>query len=154
MPLPVFPDVRQCADLQSFGLEDAEDFSSVLKPIMAGARARGVADGLELLGVGAVLIDATGQVLHVGARGRRMLGGWARLVNDHLVAERACDNTCVQDLIGSVVGSARHDPEARIRLAGRKGGPGMTVRALRFETDEGPAQRLHAVLVIEEADRA
>ncbi len=153
MPLPAFPDARQCAELQSFGLQDAEDVSSVLKPIMAGARARGVADGLELLGIGAVLIDATGQVLHIGERGRRMLRGWARLVNHHLVTERACDNARVQDLIGSVVGSARHDPEVRIELAGRKGAPGITVRALRFETEEGPAQRLHAVLVIEEAHR-
>lgn len=154
MPLSLSPDAWRCADSQNFGVEDAEDFTSVLKPIIAGARARGVADGLEMLGVGAVLIDATGQVLHIGGRGRRMLGGWARLVNDHLVAERDCDNGCVQDLIGSVVGSARHDPEARIRVAGTTGTPGLTIRALRFETDEGTAQCLHAVLVIEDSDQA
>lgn len=146
MPLAL-PDPWRRAEVQDFGVEDAEDFTSVLKPIIAGARARGVADGVEMLGVGAVLIDATGQVLHIGGRGRRMLGGWASLVNDHLVAERADDNGCVQDLIGSVVGSARHDPEARVRVAGM---PGVTIRALRFETDEGTAQRLHAVLLIEE----
>ncbi len=82
-----------------------------------------------------------------------MLGGWVRLVNDHLVAERACDNGCVQDLIGSVVGSERHDPEARIRVAGTTGTSGLTIRALRLETNEGTAQRLHAVLVIEDCDR-
>ena len=39
-----------------------------LAPLLAGARARGVADGLELIGAAAALLGEDGEVLHVNAR--------------------------------------------------------------------------------------
>ena len=39
-----------------------------LAPLLAGARARGVADGLELIGAAAALLDEQGEVLHLNAR--------------------------------------------------------------------------------------
>ena len=45
-----------------------------LRPLLAGARARGMADAFELLGVAAVFIDEGGFALHINDRARRRLG--------------------------------------------------------------------------------
>ena len=45
-----------------------------LAPLLAGARARGVADGLEWLGLAAVLLDDRGEVLHVNSGAIELLG--------------------------------------------------------------------------------
>src|SRR5580692_11683737 len=45
-----------------------------LRPLLAGARARGMADAFELLGVAAVFIDESGFALHINDRARRLLG--------------------------------------------------------------------------------
>ena len=45
-----------------------------LAPLLAGARARGVADGLELIGAAAALLDEQGEVLHVNARALGLMG--------------------------------------------------------------------------------
>ena len=142
MALPFRADVDPETDGPLFAAGGDEDFGDILKPVMAGARARGVADGLEMLGAGAVLLDASGRVLHVGGRGRRLMAGWLRVVGDHLVAERPGDNRAVEDLVGGAIRGV--GAELRLDAA-------LVVRALPFATDEGPAQRLHAVLVLEEA---
>ena len=120
----------------------------MLRPVLAGARARGVADGLELLGGGAVLIDDTGRVLHIGGRGRRLIAGWLRVVEDHLVAEHAGDDRLLSDLIGGAI--AGRPAPGGIRLGQVAAGPVLALRALPFHSDEGVAQRLHAVIVIDE----
>ena len=43
-------------------------------PLLAGARARGVADGLEWLGLAAVLLDDRGEVLHVNSGAVELMG--------------------------------------------------------------------------------
>ena len=45
-----------------------------LAPLLAGARARGVADGLEWLGLAAVLLDDRGEVLHVNRGAVDLMG--------------------------------------------------------------------------------
>ena len=125
------------------------DLGAVLKPILAGARARGVADGLELIGVGAVLIDATGRVLHAGGRALRMMAGWLRVVEDHLVPERPGDDRVIADLVGSAI-AGRPTP-AGVRLGGLGGEPLLQLRALMVPGDGDPSQRLHAVIVLDEA---
>ena len=45
-----------------------------LEPVVAGARARGMADAFELLGVGAIFLDDDGGALHVGEAARALLG--------------------------------------------------------------------------------
>ena len=146
MPLPLH--IQADADADTHGRAADAEFRAMLAPIMAGARARGVADGLELLGVGAVLIDATGCVLHAGERGRRMMAGWLRVVERHLVAERPGDDHGIAELLGSAI-AGRPTPGG-LRLGGLGGEPSLTVRALVFPSDEGSAQRLHAVLVLDE----
>jgi hypothetical protein len=45
-----------------------------LKRLLAGARARGMADAFELLGVAAIFIDEGGFALHINDRARSLLG--------------------------------------------------------------------------------
>src|ERR1700685_4850777 len=45
-----------------------------LAPLLAGARARGVADGFEWLGLAAILLDDRGEVLHVNRRAVALMG--------------------------------------------------------------------------------
>ena len=48
--------------------------SAPLAPVLAGARARGMADAFELLGVAAAFIDECGFALHINDQARRLLG--------------------------------------------------------------------------------
>ena len=107
-----------------------------------------MADGLELLGVGAVLIDDTGRVLHIGGRGRRLIAGWLRIVEDQLVADQAGDER--SDLIGGAI--AGRPAPAGHPLGQVAAGPILSLRALPFHSDEGVAQRLHAVIVIDDVE--
>ena len=45
-----------------------------LAPLLAGARARGVADGFEWLGLAAVLLDDRGEVLHANCGAIELMG--------------------------------------------------------------------------------
>ena len=60
--------------------------SDALAPVIAGARARGIADAFEMIGEGAILLDFSGAVLHVGPLARPMLGCALAVTNDHVVA--------------------------------------------------------------------
>ena len=63
-----------------------------LAPLLAGARARGVADGLELIGAAAALLDEQGEVLHLNARALSLLGDHLVLAGGRLRArDRALD---------------------------------------------------------------
>jgi len=57
-----------------------------LAPVIAGARARGIADAFEMIGEGAILLDFSGSVLHVGQLARPMLGAAVSVAGGHVVA--------------------------------------------------------------------
>ncbi len=130
------------------GSPDRESFSDLIGPMLAGAQARGVADTLELLGIGAALIDATGRVLHMGGRGRRVSGGWLRTVEHHLVADQPADNRALQTLIGTAIAEAS-ETAAEVRLGQGQGGVALEIRALRFPVSNDRDQLLRAILVFE-----
>jgi hypothetical protein len=73
---------------------------SALRPLLEGARARGVADACELLGVGAALLDRSGRVLHVTSAGGALLGSALKLVEEHLVAVDSAANHVVERVVG------------------------------------------------------
>src|ERR1700720_3449078 len=52
----------------------ASSQSASLAPLLAGARARGMADAFELLGVAAAFLDEDGLALHINDHARRVLG--------------------------------------------------------------------------------
>ena len=153
MPATFTPFDRAESDLAIPGSADQESFADVIRPMLAGAQARGVADTLELLGIGAALIDATGPVLPMGGRGRRVSAGWLRIVEDHLVAEEPEDSRALQTLIGEAIAEPAH-PAARVRLGQKQGGAALDIRALRFPLFNGRDQLLRAVLVFEPVEVA
>ena len=136
-------------ELTSPSSMDAEGFSELLGPMLAGAQARGVADAFELLGIGAALIDPVGRVLHMSSLGRRAAAGWLRVIEDHLVADRTEDNSSLQQLIGAAIGETSREP-LQVRLHQSQGNATLAIRALRFPRPDGPDQLLHAVLVFED----
>ena len=149
MPVPFTPAFSNQADIALAGSPDQESFADLIGPMLAGAQARGVADTLELLGIGAALIDATGRVLHMGGRGRRISSGWLRSVEDHLVANEPEDNRSLQVLIGAAIDGSS-DSETKVSLGQRLGGVSLEIKALRFPSTKGSQQLLRAILVFEE----
>ncbi len=149
MPVPFTPTLDDQQDFALSGSSDQESFADLIEPMLAGAQARGVADTLELLGIGAALIDATGRVLHMGGRGRRVSSGWLRTVEDHLVAEESEDNRSLQNLIGAAIDGASA-VETKVRLGQGHGRATLEIRALRFPLAKGSKQLLRAILVFEE----
>ena len=149
MPAHFTSALRSGGDYALPGSLDQESFSDLIGPMLAGAQARGVADAFELLGIGAALIDATGRVLHMGGRGRRVSAGWLRVVEDHLVADRSEDNQALQSLIGAAIDASSDNPK-RVKLDRGQGVSALAIRALPFPKSNGTDQLLRAVLVFED----
>lgn len=128
-----------------------EAWADILGPLLAGARARGVADALELVGMSAILIDATGCVLHASGRAVRAISPLMRIVEDHLVGHDPATNDVLQGLIAGAVQrdgsghSARFcDAEGRVRLF---------VRALEFPAGlSDQPQLLCSVLIVNDIE--
>jgi hypothetical protein len=64
----------QSADHPNAHVGATPPISAPLAPVLAGARARGMADAFELLGVAAAFIDECGFALHINDHARRLLG--------------------------------------------------------------------------------
>jgi len=118
-----------------------------LAPLLAGARARGVADGLEMIGAAAALLDEQGEVLHLNARALSLLG-------DHLVLAggrlRARDRALDQTLAAAIDSSVRRQIASRVALgdAGSAGGLGVRIMPVTAEADDA-FQLLRAVAILE-----
>lgn len=121
--------------------------SSTLGPVIAGARARGIADAFEMLGEGAILLDFSGAVLHVGPLAKPMLGCVLAVVGDHAVALSPKAAGPLQNLIQA--GLAADAPRVlEADLLCPQDGMRQRVRMLRAPTG-GDYQLLASVLVLE-----
>ena len=129
--------------------ESAPDLQAAVGPLLAGARADGIAEGLEMLGVGALLIDATGRVVRVGSRGQRLMEGWLRIVAGHLVAGRADDDKALAGLIGAAL--AGRPSLSGLRLRTTVDAPVLTLRAVLIRPPAGFRAGAHAAIVLDEA---
>lgn len=89
-----------------------------LQPLLAGAHARGMADALELAGVAAVMIDAQGMVLHVGATARDLFGAHLRVDYDHLVASTSESTRAIQTLIAGALADGESQAPILVARAG------------------------------------
>jgi hypothetical protein len=118
-----------------------------LAPVLAGARARGMADALELLGVAAILIDECGFALHVNARARSLLGPPLRIEAGRLRAtDRELDAAIGAALESAVTGVA----PANIDFAATaRGAAGVRILPVVAEPEDS-FQLLRAIVVIEE----
>ena len=122
-----------------------------LAPLLAGARARGVADGLEWLGLAAVLLDDRGEVLHVNCGAVELMGerlylqsGRLRATDPH--ADRALEAAIRQTLAGG--------SPSRLAIPS-VAAPGQEELYLRIavmdNADDDPFQLLRAVAILESA---
>ena len=132
--------------VQEFG---QQPLSGSLEPLLAGARARGMADAFELLGLAAVLLDEEGVALHVSARADRLVGReltispQGRLRAADLASDAALQATIDRALAG------RGDEKAPIVLARGEGRPALSLRVVAVNAANESAQLLRAVVLIE-----
>ena len=114
-----------------------------LGPLLAGARARGVADGLAWLGLAAILIDDRGEALHVNPA-VALMGDWlhlkdGRLRARHVAGDRALAETIAAALTQGVVGN--------VRLVASQGELWAHVAPMPADPDD-PYQLLRAVILL------
>ena len=118
-----------------------------LAPLLAGARARGVADGLELIGAAAALLDEQGEVLHLNARALSLLGDHLVLAGGRLRArDRALDRT-----LAAAIDLTLRLPDRLARRAGRLArADSLGVRIMPVTADADDSfQLLRAVAILE-----
>ncbi len=122
--------------------------SAALAPMLEGARARGVADALEIAGQAAILLGGAGDVLHAGESAKPLLGVGLRLSNGRLVLKNARSRR-FDRLLESALEGEESPPGEGIILPIPDGGA-MRVRILAFEGGKkNPAQLLKAIVLLE-----
>ena len=125
----------------------AKPVRAPLAPLLAGARARGVADGLELLGAAAALLDEHGDVLHVNARAVGMMGEELFVSGQRL---RAAGKQVDESLAAAITSSLRQRVVLRVALSERPEGRVSAVRIVPVAAEgEEAFQLLRAVAILE-----
>jgi hypothetical protein len=118
-----------------------------LAPLLAGARARGVADGFEWLGLAAILFDDRGEALHVNTRAVDMMGEDMFLIAGRLRARDAVVDAALGAAIRrAVAGGAASSVsvplgDGRSRIRARV--------AAMDSLDDDPFQLLRGVAILE-----
>ena len=118
-----------------------------LSALLNGARARGVADALNLLGIAAVLVDADGAVLHVNAEAAAFMGSTLGICAGQLVASTYAGNAALQRAIDQVL---RCGGTQSVGISADTGGAATLVHVLGApEAADDATQLLKAVIVFE-----
>ena len=121
-----------------------------LAALLAGARARGVADTLDMLGLAAVLIDADGAALHVNAKAAAFMGPNLGICAGQLVASNFESNDALQRALELVL---RRGGLEAVELTSETRGAATLVHVLGApETAEDATQLLKAIIVFESRD--
>ena len=127
-----------------------------LAPLLEGARARGVADALELAGQAAILLGGAGDVLHAGESAKRLLGDGLRLANGRLIMKDSEYHSF--DRLLSTALDSEESAEGAVHEGGLTqgiilpipDGGSMRVRILPFEGGKkNPAQLLKAIVLLD-----
>ena len=115
-----------------------------LGPLLAGARARGVADGFAWLGLAALLIDDRGEALHVNPGAVELMGETLYLEAGRLRALDPGADLALADAICDVLTLC----DARnLRLGGPDGGILVHIAPMTADADD-PYQLLRAVVLL------
>lgn len=122
-----------------------------LKPVIAGARARGMADALEALGVAAIMLDRAGMALHASSHAANFVGLAAgkglSLTSATLIAADSAANRALQLAIAEVVEAEEAGPR---QVALPESGVVLTIRPI-LAGENDAYQLLRALIVIESA---
>ena len=122
-----------------------------LAPLLEGARARGVADALEMAGQPAILLGGVGDVLHAGPSAQALLGEGLSLQEGRLVPREQGGGRFGALVESALVGAINGNHEGLTLAAG--GGGAMRVRILPFAGGQAnPAQLLKAVVLLDRLD--
>lgn len=122
-----------------------------LAPVLAGARARGMADAFEMLGVAAIFIDEGGFALHINDLARRRLGPQLWVDDGRLrAADLELDGALSAAIDSALTGGAPANAATDISFASESRGPvAVKVVAIAPEARD-PFQLLRAMVLIEE----
>jgi hypothetical protein len=122
-----------------------------LRPLLAGARARGMADAFELLGVAAVFIDESGFALHINDSARRRLGPQLWIDDGRLrAADLDLDEALSAAIESALINRAPAHAAADLSFASEsRGAVSLKVLPVVAEAHD-PFQLLKAVVIIEE----
>ena len=124
------------------------DAAAGLAPLLEGARARGVADALELSGQAAILLGGAGDVLHAGESAMPLLGDALQVENGRLVLSDP-GNRRLDSLLKRVLQDEAPKKEEGITLTAPGGGE-MRLRFLKFEGGRSnPSQLLKALVLLD-----
>lgn len=131
----------------------APGLSRILPPLLAGARARGLCDAFDLLGLAAVFLDEAGMVLHANASARNMMAPELVLASGHLIATDAHSTRAIQREIGAGLAGKATGKPLLIRRDSGDGGLALKVMALPRDEDES-CQLLKVIVMLERVTSA
>lgn len=137
----------------AFAVPNETNEQDRLAPQLAGARARGVADALSLLGLPAILLDRQGRALHVNREAAALMGAGLAIDGGRLTAATPWADCALQDAIALAL-SGRIGPSVPIPDSELPGSAdsSMNVHALAIPgAAEDEFQLLGCVLVLERA---
>ncbi len=122
--------------------------AEILAPMLAGARARGIADAYEMLGVGAVLLSDSGRVLHASDRACQLMRDMVSVTSDHLVGTNAEANAIIESLIGACLAGA---DGAAATVSEPESGRRISLRIVNVPQGQGDCvQLLKSVMAVSE----
>ncbi|HEY8580198.1 MAG TPA: hypothetical protein VIL72_09960 [Beijerinckiaceae bacterium] len=122
--------------------------AEVMAPMIAGARARGIADAYEMMGEAAVLLDFSGTVLHASKDAEALMGCALAVTGGHVVAVDRKSAPALQRLLEA--GLADTGPmRLEEDLLCAEDGMRQRVRLYRVPSAGEAYQLLSAVLVLE-----
>jgi len=142
-----FIDMMQSGQVWNAVDPDPPARGAPLAPLLAGARARGVADGFEWLGLAAILLDDRGEVLHVNPRAVDLMGEDLFLSSGRLRARDAEIDGALGVAIHRALGGGSSSHLA-IPLKSGQGTVGARIAAID-SLDDDPFQLLRAVAILE-----
>ena len=137
------------SDVQTGGrLALSGDRAAAAVIMAAGARARAAADACEAIGLGAVLLDASGRVLHVGSAAAALFGRTLRVQSENLIGADPVSNRAIEAVLGPVLGVPHPGTRPGSLPVEHLDSQGTLVVAAVPFRDESPVQLLRAVLLI------
>ena len=143
------PDQAAIAGVEAGAALTALSAEKRLVALLAGARARGVADALDLLGVAAVLVDGDGAALNVNTQAAAFMGPDIGICAGQLVAGTYEANTRLQRALDCVL---NHGGVETVALETTAAGD-LNILNLHIlglpQADDPSTQLLKAVIILE-----
>jgi hypothetical protein len=127
-------------EIQPIGVES-------LPPLLAGARARGMADAFDLLGLAVIFLDDGGGALHVNAEAMRLMSGALFLAGGRLKAASAVADAALQAALDAAL--AGREAAEPVLIASGASKPRISLRILGVCGQDESAQLLRAIVLID-----